>query len=110
MDYITVLHASELPPGQMKLVEVNGKDILMTNLDGNYHAMSNKCSHLGGSLVMGTLDGSIVTCPRHGAKFDLKSGEAVGEARIAVLKIGVKDLDSFPVKVEGTEILVGIPE
>lgn len=110
MEYIEVLDTSQLAEGEMKKVEVRGKQILIANLDGSYHAIANKCSHLGGSLAKGSLEGAIVTCPRHGAKFDLKTGESVGDARIAVLKMGVKDVDSYPVKIKGTEILVGISD
>lgn len=109
MEYVKVLDASELPMGEMRKVEIRGKQILVANLDGTYHAIANKCSHLGGSLAKGSLDGNIVTCPRHGAKFDLKTGGAVGDAKIAVLKIGVKDVESYPVKIEGTEIMIGLP-
>jgi nitrite reductase/ring-hydroxylating ferredoxin subunit len=55
------------------------------------------------------LNGSIVTCPRHGAQFDVKTGKAVGGAKIAFIKMQVKDEESYMVKVEGTTILVGLP-
>ena len=55
-----------------------------------------------------TLDGGTVTCPRHGAQFDVKTGKAVGDAKVAFMKMKVKDVESFPVKVEGTDILVGL--
>jgi len=110
MDYIKVLETSQLPVGQMKKVNVKGKDILVANVDGTYYATANKCTHLGASLERGSLKGSVVTCRSHGAQFDVQDGAAVGKAKIAVLKMGVKDLESHPVKVEGTEILIGLPE
>jgi len=110
MEYIKVLEVSQLPAGEMTMVKVRGKEILLANLDGSYHAVANKCSHLGGSLAKGSLDGKVVTCPRHGAQFDLTNGGAVGDAQIMILKMGVKDLESYPVKVEGAEILVGDSE
>lgn len=109
MEYIKVLDTSQLPVGEMKMVKVSGKAILMANLNGSYHAIANKCSHLGASLERGSLEGSVVTCRGHGAQFDLRTGAAVGKAQIAVLKMGVKDLASYPVMVEGSEILIGIP-
>ncbi len=110
MEYVEVLDVSELPINQMVKVSVLGKEVLLANVDGAYFATSNKCSHLGGSLVKGALDKNIVTCPRHGARFDIKTGNAVQEAKVAMIKMQVKDLESYQVKVEGTKILVGIPE
>jgi 3-phenylpropionate/trans-cinnamate dioxygenase ferredoxin subunit len=60
-------------------------------------------------LAQGSLDGTTVTCPKHGARFDLKTGNAVGEAKIGFLKMKVKDEVNYTVKVEGTDILIGIP-
>lgn len=108
MEYIKVADKNELPPNQMKMVIVSGRDVLLTNLDGAYYAIANKCTHLGGSLAKGSLDGSVVTCPRHGAQFDVKTGQAVAEARIAFVKMKVKDELTYAVKIEGADILVGI--
>jgi 3-phenylpropionate/trans-cinnamate dioxygenase ferredoxin component len=107
MEYVKVADTAELSVNSMKMVLVGGREVLLANVDGSFHAIANKCTHLGGSLVNGTLEGSIVTCPRHGARFDVKTGQAVGEARIAFMKMKVKDETSYSVKVEGTDILVG---
>jgi len=88
---------------------VGGKEVLLANVDGSYYAIANKCTHAGGSLAEGSLQGNIVACPKHGARFDLKTGKAVGEAKIAFMKMKVKDEESYLIKVEGTNILVGIP-
>jgi len=56
------------------MVVVGGKEVLLANVDGSYFAIANKCTHAGGSLAKGSLEGSIVTCPRHGSQFDLKTG------------------------------------
>lgn len=108
MEYIRVASKAELPANKMIMVVVGGKEILLSNIDGSYYAIANKCTHFGGSLVKGSLDGSIVTCPRHGAKFDVKTGQAVGDAKIGFVKMKVKAEESYPVKVNGTEIFVGI--
>ena len=108
MEYVRVADKAELPANKMIMVVVGGKEVLLANVDGSYYAIVNKCSHLGGSLVRGSLEGSIVTCPRHGARFDVKTGQAVGEAQIGFIKMKVKDEESYPVKVDGTDILVGI--
>ncbi len=108
MEYIKVADTSELPSNKMKIVVVAGKDVLLANVEGSYYAINNKCTHMGGSLAQGSLDGTTVTCPKHGARFDLKTGNAVGEAKIGFLKIKVKDEVNYTVKVEGTDILIGI--
>lgn len=107
MEYIKVADKTELPANKMVLGVLDGKEVLLANVDGSYYAIANKCTHLGGSLVKGSLNGSIVTCPRHGAQFDVKTGQAVGDAKIGFVKMKVKSEESFPVKVEGTDILVG---
>jgi 3-phenylpropionate/trans-cinnamate dioxygenase ferredoxin component len=110
VDYVKVVDTSELPPNKMIIVVVGGKEVLLANVDGSYYAIANKCTHLGGSLATGVLEGSIITCPRHGARFDVKTGKAVGEAKIGFMKMKVKDEVGYTVKVEGTDILVGIPD
>lgn len=109
MEFIEVLETSQLPEGQMTKVTVDGRDLLLTHVDGAYYAIANKCTHLGGSLSRGELDGSIVTCPRHGARFDVTTGQNVQDAKIAMIKMQVKDVESYQVKVEGSKILVGVP-
>lgn len=109
MEYVRVADKTELPVNKMILVVVKGKEVLVANVDGTYYAIANKCTHLGGSLSKGRLEGSVVTCPRHGAQFDLKTGRAVGDAKIGFIKMSVKDEESYSVKVEGTDIFVGVP-
>lgn len=108
MEYIRVANTAELPANKMILVVVGGKEVLLANIDGSYYAIANKCTHLGGALSKGSLDGSIVTCPKHGAQFDVKTGQAVANARIGFLKMSVKDAQRYTVKVEGTDIFVKV--
>jgi 3-phenylpropionate/trans-cinnamate dioxygenase ferredoxin subunit len=109
MEFIIVADTSTLSTGKMMVVTAGGKEILLANVDGSYYAIANKCTHLGGSLAKGVLEGSLVTCPKHGAKFDVKTGQAVSEAKIAIIKMKVKDEVKYEVKVDGTNILIGIP-
>lgn len=109
MEYIRVADTAEVPVNTMKIVAAGGKEILLSNVDGAYYAITNKCTHLGGSLGKGVLEGNTVTCPRHGARFDVKTGKAVGQAKIAFIKADVKDEERYQVKVEGTDILVQVP-
>jgi 3-phenylpropionate/trans-cinnamate dioxygenase ferredoxin subunit len=109
MEFVKVADKAELPANKMMIVVVGGKDVLLANVDGAYYAIANKCTHLGGSLAKGVLDGSIVTCPRHGSRFDVKTGKNVRGAKIGFIKMNVRDEESYAVKVEGADILVGIP-
>jgi nitrite reductase/ring-hydroxylating ferredoxin subunit len=109
MEFVKAADAGELPANKMITVVVGDKEVLLANVDGSYYAIANKCTHFGGSLAQGVLEGSVVTCPRHGARFDVKTGHAVGEAKVVFVKMKVKDEESYTVKVEGTNIMVGIP-
>jgi len=106
MSLVKVASITELNHGEKKKVVVNGREILLSNIDGTYYAIPNKCTHLGGSLSEGTLAEGIITCPRHGAKFDVKTGKEVGDAKIAFIKIKAKDEVVYPVKIEGTDVLI----
>lgn len=109
MEYIRVADKAELPENKMMMVVVGGKEVLLANVDGSYYAIDNKCTHLGGSLAQGSLEGSSITCPRHGARFDVKTGKAIANAKIGFIKMSVRDEESYTVKVEGTDIFVKIP-
>ena len=109
MEFIKVVETIALPAGKMMTVTANGKEILLANVDGSYYAIANKCTHLGGSLAKGVLNGGVVTCPRHGAQFDVKTGQAVSEAKIAFVKMRVGNEVKYEVKIEGTDILIGLP-
>jgi nitrite reductase/ring-hydroxylating ferredoxin subunit len=76
-DFIEAAGIDEIEPGQAKLVEVNGKEIALFNSNGEYYAIDNECTHVGGPLCEGEIEGCRVTCPWHGAEFDLKTGEAL---------------------------------
>jgi 3-phenylpropionate/trans-cinnamate dioxygenase ferredoxin subunit len=109
MEFVKAVDVAELPANKMITVVVDGKEVLLANVDGSYYAIANKCTHFGGSLAQGVLEGSVVTCPRHGARFDVKTGHAVGEAKVVFVKMKVKDEESYTVKIQGTSIMVGIP-
>lgn len=109
MKYVRVAGTGELPANTMIGVMVNGKDVLLANVDGSYYALSNTCTHAGGSLSRGILRNGIVTCPNHGAQFNVKTGEAVGETRTGSGRIRPGDGECYSVKVEGTDIFVGVP-
>ena len=68
----------DIAAGQCKQIEVGGKKSALGNVDGTYHAIDDTCTHVGGPLSEGSMDGNIVTCPWHGATFDVTSGSTLG--------------------------------
>ena len=95
-EYVKVAQASEIEPNHGKLVEVQGKKIALFNVDGKFHAIDNTCTHRGGPLSEGELEGDEVTCPWHGAKFNV-TGEVLGPP--APQRVG-----SYKVRVNGPDI------
>jgi nitrite reductase/ring-hydroxylating ferredoxin subunit len=75
--YIRAASVGDLAPGQAKLVEVEGKSLALFNVGGTYYALDNACTHQGGPLSEGALDGEQVTCPWHGAVFNVTTGAVV---------------------------------
>lgn len=76
-EFIKVATVDELTPGQAKLVEVNDNEIALFNVGGEFHAIDNSCTHVGGPLCEGEVSGNEVICPWHGAAFDIRTGRAV---------------------------------
>jgi 3-phenylpropionate/trans-cinnamate dioxygenase ferredoxin subunit len=94
-----VAKASEIPDGTTHRVVVDGIEILICNVGGTYYAIEDVCTHDGGPLDQGTLEGASVVCPRHGATFDVRTGDALTLP-------AVMPVMTFPVAVEGDEISV----
>ena len=103
VEFQTVAKASEVAPGEMKLVEVGGEEVVIAIVGGEYFAFSNTCTHEGGPLSDGELEGDIVTCPWHFTPFNVKTGEA--------LEGGVTDdpISTYEVRLEGDDIQVRKP-
>lgn len=76
-DFHRIASTNELPPGTRKLVELDGRAIAVFNVAGQYYAIDDVCTHDGGPLAEGKLVGCEIECPRHGARFDLRSGRAL---------------------------------
>jgi 3-phenylpropionate/trans-cinnamate dioxygenase ferredoxin subunit len=73
-DWLRVARVQDFLPGSRRVVELDGERILIFNLDGEYHAIEDLCSHDGGELASGELEGCTIVCPRHGARFDILTG------------------------------------
>ena len=106
--FVKVAEKSDIPLGMMKKITLNGKEILIANVGGNYHAIGNTCTHAGGDLSKGLLDGNIVRCPRHGSRFDVTTGKSLSGPKILLITLKTKDEPLFPIKVEGNDILINL--
>lgn len=101
-DTVVVATIDELPVGAAKQVEVGGKTIALFNVGGSYFAIDDTCPHRDGPLSEGVLEGNVITCPWHGAKFSVLTGEVIeGPASAGVC--------SYRIRVEGTDVLLTIP-
>jgi len=73
-DFVKAANVKDIQPSQMKEVEINGETICLANIEGKYYAIGNVCTHLGGPLAQGKLEGYEVQCPWHGSRFDIRNG------------------------------------
>ncbi len=99
-DFEKVARVEEIPAGQGKVVEIAGRKIALFNVGGKFHAVDNTCLHRGGPLGEGHVKDNVVSCPWHLWGYDVTTGLCTANPELK--------LETFPVKVEGEEILVGI--
>lgn len=92
-DWIKVAACAELGPGSWRVLDVDGAQVAVVNVDGEFFAIEDVCTHDGGELTGGQICGFEIECPRHGARFDLRTGEALCAPAYA-------PVPHFPVKVE----------
>lgn len=98
-DFVTVAPVEELPAGERMVVEINRKWVAIFNVNGEYHAIQDICSHDGGELAEGELTGCEIACPRHGAKFDIRTGKVLSAPALV-------DIPAFEVRVIDGQIQV----
>ncbi len=98
-NYVKVGQLGDFPAGKMKRVRVGGEEVVVANVEGNLYAITAICTHRGGPLEEGELDGRIVICPWHGGQFDLTTGKVVSPPP-------VKDEVAYEVKIEGSDVLL----
>lgn len=112
--FADVLGAEELADGAMTEVEVGGEAILLARAGDRYFATQARCPHLRGRLTRGTLEGTVVTCPRHGSQFDVTDGSVIrwtdwsGVAQAAAEAFRhPRPLVTYEVRIEGGRVMVG---
>lgn len=91
-DWVNVVAVADLNPGEHMLVEVEDADIVLINLDGEFYAIEDVCTHDGSEISSGCLVDGSIECPRHGARFDIKTGEVTAPP-------AYEPVDTFPVQV-----------
>jgi nitrite reductase/ring-hydroxylating ferredoxin subunit len=128
--FIDIAKVDEIPSGKIKHVEINGKEIMLANVNGKFYALDDRCGHMNALLSMGNVTDNVVTCPFHGAKFDVTSGKKLSEPvltpsqemeplpktwqkyleYVGQLMSHIKTYDqrTYEVKVEGTTVKVKI--
>jgi len=99
-EYVRVAEVGEIPDGRLKLVDVRGERLAVANASGTFHAFSDECTHDGGPLSEGELEGELVTCPWHFSRFNIRTGEIVDSPAEEVIVV-------YEVKVEDGAVYVG---
>lgn len=101
MSTVKLASIKEVSPGKSKIVDVGGKAIALFNINGTFYAINNRCTHVGGPLGQGSVEGNVVICPWHGSRFDITTGNVVGPpAR--------RPVTTYRVIVEGEDILIDL--
>ena len=97
--FVKVAVTEEIPPGEKQIVEVDGTMVVVVNLDGEFFAVEDVCTHDGGPLGEGRLVGCELICPRHGARFDVRTGAATRMPAI-------EPVSTYEVRVQDADVLV----
>ena len=108
MDFVKVAAKSEIPIGKMKMVKLGETEVLIVNVEGNYFAINGRCTHAGTDLSKGTLEGNVIECPKHHARFDVTTGKVVSKPKVAFFRPNISDEQVYQVKIENEDILVKI--
>ena len=98
-EFVRVAGVGDVPPGEMMTVEVDGAEIVIANLDGDFVAFQNECTHRGGPLGEGLLENGVVECPFHAGQFDVRTGAVVSPPPSEAIK-------TYPVRVDGDDIKI----
>ena len=102
-NWVRVASVKDVPAGGMLAVQAGGKPVAVVHLeDGTWHAVSNVCTHAFALLTDGWLDGAVIECPLHAARFDVGTGKVMGPP-------AEEDLATFVVRIDGDAVMLGVP-
>jgi 3-phenylpropionate/trans-cinnamate dioxygenase ferredoxin subunit len=101
MKFVRIGSVAEVPPGTAKVYQVQDRTIAICNVDGQIYAIDDECTHDGGSLDQGFLDDYEIECPRHGARFDIRTGEVT-------VAPAVVPVDTYTVRLLGDDIEIEV--
>ena len=99
--FVKAASVGDIPPGTVGYAEIDGVRLAICNADGQFYAIDDVCTHDGGPLDQGALQGFNIECPRHGARFDVRTGKVT--ALPAIIPVG-----TYTVRVEGDAVLVDV--
>lgn len=102
VEFVAVGAAEDLPNGERLFVEIDEISLVIFNIAGEFFAIADLCSHDDGPLGDGDLEGYEIHCPRHGARFDIRTGQVLALPAVV-------DIPAYPVRVAGGQIEVGVP-
>lgn len=106
--FVYAAKASELAVGKTLKLPLGDFGVLIANVEGEFYAVDALCTHYGGDLSQGKLEGKILTCPVHGAKFDVTTGKVVSPPTMPLDRPVIENLITYPLKVQNGEIYVKI--
>lgn len=98
-DWVDVAPAEELKPGDHRVVDVDDAEVAVFNVEGDFLAIEDVCTHDGGELACGELRGDVIECPRHGAQFSLRTGEVLAPPAYEPVAV-------FPIRIENGMVQV----
>ena len=99
--FVRVTGADDLPPGRMRRLDLEGHRLLLANVDGTFYAVDDTCTHEDASLSTGALKGECVSCPLHGSRFNVRTGEPLEEPAEVPLR-------TYPVKIQDGNVYVAL--
>ncbi len=102
MTLVKAAQVTDVLPSTGKVVQVAGKTLALFNLGGTFYAIDNSCTHVGGPLGEGRVDGNVVICPWHGSRFDINTGKVVGPP-------ATRNVAAYPTRVQDGAVYIDLP-
>ena len=99
---VKIATTKDVPPGTAVAVDLAGRPVALFNVDGRFYAIDDTCTHRGGPLSEGEVEGTVVTCPWHGATYDITTGSVLGPP-------APRGVTSYAVRIDGNDIKVEVP-